>query len=119
MKKGEQWGENERSGILKGSKDLSCQRKQFDELWGKQNLVFQRNTGLKVQGEGLGNTNHVFFLTWGVWKKKKDTFGKVKTQMTSCLPSEKNLILYNLSTQLGNSQTEQSSVQVAMARSQQ
>lgn len=37
MKKGEQWGENERSGILKGSKDLSCQRKQFDELWVKQN----------------------------------------------------------------------------------
>lgn len=71
MKKGEQWGENERSGILKGSKDLSCQRKQFDELWGKQNLVSQRNTGLKVQGEGLGNTNHVFFLTWAVWKKKK------------------------------------------------
>lgn len=91
MKKGEQWGENERSGMLKGSKDLSCQRKQFDELWVKQNLVSQRNTWLKVQGESAWQYKPCIFLNLGsLEKKKKDTFGKVKTQLTSCLLSEKS-----------------------------
>lgn len=40
----------------------------------------------------LDNTNHVFFLIWRVWGKK-ETFGKVKTQLTSCLPSEKSDLL--------------------------
>ena len=71
MKKGEQWGENERSGILKGSKDLSCQRKQFDELWVKQNLVSQRNTWLKVQGESAWQYKPCIFLNLGSLKKKK------------------------------------------------
>lgn len=47
--------------------------------------------GSKCREKVLGNTSHVFFLTWSIWKKKKvETFGKLKTQLTSCLPSEKS-----------------------------
>lgn len=65
---------------------------------GKIEFSFPKKYRAQSVGGGSWQYNHVFFLTWGVWKKKKDTFGKVKTQMTSCLPSEKNLILYHLST---------------------